>query len=76
MEPTVGTCNKCYKTCHYIDCPTGGWWAHDIHPADDHDADPGWEPESDMTNDGYWFIPPRGTVWSGSFQPLFDPEIH
>lgn len=30
-----------------MECPTGGWWIHDEHPADDHDATldnpPGWE---------------------------------
>jgi hypothetical protein len=24
----------------FIDCPTGSWWAHDRHPADQHDAVP------------------------------------
>lgn len=31
-------CRQCGKRMAWIDCPTGGWWAHDVHPADDHDA--------------------------------------
>lgn len=31
-------CDTCDTGIHWIDCPTGGWWAHDHHPADDHDA--------------------------------------
>jgi hypothetical protein len=36
-EGEHGTC-VCGGAIHYIDCPTGGWWAHDEHPADGHDA--------------------------------------
>ncbi len=31
-------CRQCGKRMAWIDCPTGGWWAHDVHPSDDHDA--------------------------------------
>lgn len=31
-------CEVCRKEAEWIDCPTGGWWAHWEHPADDHDA--------------------------------------
>lgn len=32
-----GTCIVCEGPGHYITCPTGGWWAHDVHPGDGHD---------------------------------------
>ena len=31
-------CQICRTPIHRIDCPTGGWWAHEAHPADSHDA--------------------------------------
>lgn len=31
-------CATCSQPAHWIDCPTGGWWAHEVHPADGHDA--------------------------------------
>lgn len=34
-------CRTCVTPINFIDCPTGGWWAHDTHPADGHDAVPG-----------------------------------
>lgn len=34
-----GTCTVCGGGCRYQDCPTGGWWIHDHHPDDDHDAE-------------------------------------
>ncbi|CAM5620373.1 hypothetical protein [Streptomyces aurantiogriseus] len=34
------TCRTCVTPINYIDCPTGGWWAHEQHPADEHDAVP------------------------------------
>lgn len=34
------TCVKCAKPIAYIECPTGGWWAHYKHPQDEHDAVP------------------------------------
>lgn len=33
-----GACAPCGQPIRYVDCPTGGWWAHEVHPADDHDA--------------------------------------
>lgn len=39
-EPPPRLCRHCLGRIEWIDCPTGGWWAHDVHPADDHDADP------------------------------------
>lgn len=32
-------CRTCMRPCQWIDCPTGGWWAHLTHPEDGHDAD-------------------------------------
>jgi hypothetical protein len=34
------TCRTCVTPIGYIDSPTGGWWAHEQHPADEHDAVP------------------------------------
>lgn len=36
----VGTCVVCGARIGWIECPTGGWWAHEVHPADNHDAQP------------------------------------
>ncbi|MER6183075.1 hypothetical protein [Streptomyces sp. NPDC001652] len=33
-------CINCETPVGWVDCPTGGWWAHETHPADGHDADP------------------------------------
>ncbi|MEU6674797.1 hypothetical protein [Streptomyces sp. NPDC046925] len=33
-------CERCGGPIDWIDCPTGGWWAHRLHPADHHDAEP------------------------------------
>jgi hypothetical protein len=47
-------CDTCGAQIRWLDCPTGGWWAHDVHPADHHDAATTIEIEQDMTNDGWW----------------------
>ncbi|MCX4778129.1 hypothetical protein [Streptomyces sp. NBC_01264] len=39
-KPARTICRPCGGGITWIDCPTGGWWAHDIHPADGHDATP------------------------------------
>ncbi|WP_329387399.1 hypothetical protein OG625_30480 [Streptomyces sp. NBC_01351] len=41
-QPAVETahCLHCRGAIDWISCPTGGWWAHDSHPADHHDAEP------------------------------------
>jgi hypothetical protein len=31
-------CRVCGGSINWIDAPTGGWWQHAAHPADDHDA--------------------------------------
>ncbi|MYT26088.1 hypothetical protein GTW69_38460 [Streptomyces sp. SID7760] len=38
-QPRRAACQHCRTQIQWIDCPTGGWWAHDDHPADDHDAE-------------------------------------
>jgi hypothetical protein len=47
-------CAPCQQQCLWIECPTGGWWSHIIHPDDGHNADPGWRPAEDMDDHGYW----------------------
>lgn len=32
------SCGACGHRVLWIDCPTGGWWSHAVHPADGHDA--------------------------------------
>lgn len=36
----LGTCLTCRTPIGYIPAPTGGWWAHENHPVDNHDAAP------------------------------------
>ena len=36
----LADCQQCGGQIGWIDCPTGGWWAHNQHPADNHDAQP------------------------------------
>lgn len=36
----VPVCMACGCRIEWIECPTGGWWAHLIHPVDEHDAKP------------------------------------
>jgi hypothetical protein len=42
--PDEGTvfskCGECNRKIWWQDCPTGGWWIHDNHPEDHHDAVP------------------------------------
>jgi hypothetical protein len=33
-----GFCKKCHRMVHWVQSPSGGWWAHDEHPEDGHDA--------------------------------------
>jgi hypothetical protein len=35
-----GVCRVCDDGIWWQECPTGGWWIHDVHPADGHDAQP------------------------------------
>lgn len=34
-----GICTACQQPMQWINAPTGGWWSHVIHPADNHDAE-------------------------------------
>lgn len=36
----VMACAQCEGLLGWVDCPTGGWWAHREHPADGHEAEP------------------------------------
>lgn len=40
QEHSLTTCFACKGVVGWIDSPTGGWWAHEQHPADGHDAGP------------------------------------
>lgn len=31
-------CQRCQEEIEWVDCPTGGWWAHRVHPTDNHDV--------------------------------------
>ncbi|MET7944407.1 hypothetical protein [Streptomyces sp. NPDC005302] len=33
-------CICCDMAVGWVDAPTGGWWAHETHPEDGHDAEP------------------------------------
>jgi hypothetical protein len=33
-------CVDCPSLLEWVACPTGGWWAHVVHPADSHDGRP------------------------------------
>jgi hypothetical protein len=33
-------CKRCQTKIGWVECPTGSWWAHEVHPADGHDAEP------------------------------------
>lgn len=34
----MADCAVCGAAIRWQDCPTGGWWIHDVHPSDGHDA--------------------------------------
>lgn len=36
----LGTCAKCRGALGYVNAPTGGGWAHETRPDDNHDAIP------------------------------------
>lgn len=35
----TASCEVCEEIMVWIECPTGGWWRHVDHPADDHDGE-------------------------------------
>ncbi|MFD6400751.1 hypothetical protein [Nocardia sp. NPDC060249] len=50
----VSTCTVCAAAIAWWECPTGGWWSHDEHPADHHDATSSFDPVEDMDAQGVW----------------------
>lgn len=64
-------CINCETPVGWVDCPTGGWWAHETHPADGHDADPRparhSEPATEDTLPAWLAkrFDPRGADWDG-----------
>lgn len=39
-ETITVLCGSCAERIGWIECPTGGWWAHFGHPLSEHDAFP------------------------------------
>ncbi|WP_433560629.1 hypothetical protein ACQP1O_23415 [Nocardia sp. CA-151230] len=37
-HPIFSRCLACTNRIHWVESPTGGWWKHDKHPGEDHDA--------------------------------------
>lgn len=37
-ETVNRSCSHCGDAIYWISAPTGGWWAHEVHPEDEHDA--------------------------------------
>lgn len=35
----IGICTICTGAAMWFNCPTGGWWIHQYHPEDEHDAE-------------------------------------
>ncbi|WP_063023651.1 hypothetical protein [Nocardia niwae] len=52
-DQITARCDTCGGVIRWIDCPTGGWWSHEIHPADEHDATTTVEVEEDMDAQGW-----------------------
>lgn len=50
----VDECRRCGADLAWQPCPTGGWWHHVLHPADHHDAEPGYFPPEEMDVFGHW----------------------
>lgn len=48
------TCRTCNGVLLWQDCDTGGWWFHEVHPADDHDAVSSFDPAEEMDAYGRW----------------------
>jgi hypothetical protein len=40
LREAAPPCAVCETPIEWVDCPTGGWWAHHTHPEDGHDAQP------------------------------------
>jgi hypothetical protein len=37
---TYYACRHCHGLIEFLQSPHGSWWAHNIHPNDEHDAEP------------------------------------
>jgi hypothetical protein len=53
-DDTTSTCVRCNGRIRWLDCPTGGWWAHEEHPADNHDALSMFELIEDLDDGARW----------------------
>lgn len=47
-------CKTCYLLAQWIECPTGGWWAHLTQAKDRHDVDADWQPVEEIDERGDW----------------------
>ncbi|SIM03138.1 Uncharacterised protein [Mycobacteroides abscessus subsp. abscessus] len=47
-------CVECGGVVFWQDCPTGGWWIHEHHPADHHDAAAEFDPIEYVDDRGSW----------------------
>lgn len=47
MQPSDPVCLTCKTPVFWQDCPTGGWWIHEKHPEDHHDAETDYDLEFD-----------------------------
>lgn len=51
-------CIECGGDARWVECPTGGWWSHVVHPEDDHDAVTGTVPQDCPACDGVGHLGP------------------
>ncbi|WP_306364621.1 hypothetical protein [Nocardia sp. CC227C] len=76
-EQITATCTTCDGAINWIECPTGGWWAHEAHPVDHHDAAASIRVIEEIDDHGYWFT--RGvdsetaSTMPGEAPPGMDP---
>jgi len=65
-------CKACRGRVFWQECPTGGWWYHESHPTDNHDAVP-------LTDYPDWYHPrppsERYDKIKAAMATLLDPEI-
>lgn len=54
MTAYSAACLLCRTLVDWIDCPTGGWWVHRVHPVDGHDAEISWQPVERINDQGEW----------------------
>ncbi|MET9222373.1 hypothetical protein ABZX65_26915 [Streptomyces sp. NPDC003300] len=39
-DDLIADCAECGASIGWVECPSGSWWSHRVHPAKDHDAHP------------------------------------